>query len=442
MVVAWLVVGLTPSARAWDKLAAAAIRVQVADAAVANALPGYTCYAMRAKGRSLWFYYQGSTRIDTRLPTLEMQIRFNDGLPLAPLVNCWVGARDTYGPVTNLAGDEAIAFDRSLSEPQANGVWIHARVGSRFFSLLDGDAPFAALIEIARTLAASLPTLPMPTSFELDADEREQPNPEYIERDREMFVRVTPGLLASPPQIETLTPRESFFEDPDLGFGYHLETRSSGGGYVSIFGTVLWREAAPHLPPASVEPRGEATPQAHTTEAVHVSTYLPRAPAPQEVYHEFYRPIFGPDAPTARLHRYWGYDLAAEPLPSGLFHAALPGMAELAEHPDRAIINWLMTPFSGTSYSRFSTRQVLALFTRMDARACLFLLRSKNPATRLIAIETLRRRAAEWEIDLTALAPDFDMIYQSVPVIYTQSGDVVRRKNSRALVDQFVLSAE
>lgn len=414
---------------------------------MAEALPGYTCHNMSAKGRSLWFYYQGPTRIGGRLPSLELQIRFNDGLPVAPLVNCWIGEKDIFGPVTDFVGDEAIAFDQSLGEPDATGVWIKARVGSRFLFLRDGDATFPALTRIAQALAAALPTLPLPTSFELDASEQEPPNPEYLALDRAMFARVTPGLLANPPQIDALTRRESFSQDPDLGFGYRLESRVAGGGYLSLYGSVLRREVPTPTPPPSAgppPPGGEADPPAGAFEAMQISTYLPRAPAPPEVYREFFHPIFGPAAAAAdtRLRRYWGYDLAVEPLPAGLFRAALPGTAELADHPDRATVDWLMTPFSGTTFFPVWPRRFASLFTRLDARVCLFLLRSKNPATRLTAVGMLRRHAAEWKTDLAALAPDFELIYRSVPVVLVQRGDVVRRENARVVVDQFVARAE
>ena len=435
-----------PRALAWDRLAAVAVRLRVLDAAFAEALPGYTCYAMTAAGRSLWFYYEGPARPGGRSPSLELQIRFDDGKPVVPLVNCWTGEPDILGPVAHFAGDEAIACNPSLTRPGASGTWINARVGHRRFFLRDGDASFAALTRVARALAAALPTLPLPTSFELDASEREQPNPDYIALDQAMFARITPGLLENPPRLDALTPSASALADPDLGFGYRLENRVAGGGYLSLFGTVLWKETEPlFLPVTTIFPPGSPpSRRAGVPEALRIATYYPRAPAPPEVYREFFQPIFGPQVgPTdERPQRYWNYSLAAEPLPAGWFHVPLPGVAEIADHPDRATIAWLMTPFSGTTYSGYHTKEVSEMFTDLDQTACLFLLRSKNPATRLMAIEILRRNASTWSVDLHALDPDFNLIYRSAPTVFTQRGDVLRRENARTLVDRFVARAE
>ncbi len=420
-----------PHAGAWDHAATDAIRSQMLDAAVTAALPGYTFANVGVAGRSVWYYYNAPGQ-RLGVASLELQLSFHDGEPVKPLVNCWEGDPAIFGPVADFVGDEAIAYDGSRSQPPTNGHWIRARVGGRNFFLRANGEPFVRLTALAQALAPALPKLPVPASFEIEPSEREQPKPEYLELDRAMFARVTPKLLADPPDLSALSLRPPTFETADLGFGYRVETGGAGGGYLSLYASLLLRD--------------------DEREALRVGATLPRSPAPPELYAELFRPLFGDRAHHASdsAARYWQYGRAAEPLDTAALPIALPVLAPQDDDPDQATLAWLMAPFSGTGYGtrggyaggQLPNRRAWSSLSRLDAPTCLYLLRSKNPATRLTAVETLRRHADAWQVDLAVLAPTFDLIYQNPATIQTLQGCIIRQISARQLVDAAVASPD
>ena len=421
----WLVGGGSPRVWAWDHEAAAAIRSQTLDAAVGTALPGYLCTNVAVGGRSLWFYYAvPAAAAGKSARSIEIQIRFDDGEPVVPLGNDWAGTAGMIGPTPNLAGDEAVAYSGALLQPPTNGCWIRSRVGDRRFFLRDGDAPFSALTALAQSLASALPTLPRPASFELEEGEKERANPEYLRLDRAMFARVTPGLRENPPRLDGfLRTGLPSINEGSLGFGYRLEGLGIAGGYTSLGATVLWKDG--------------------TMEAMRITSHYPRPPAPAKTYRELFQPIFG-DAdspPEGPPPRFWGDEQAIQPLSASLFHAALPGTSEMAGRTDYVVIKSLMDPFAVAAYQRAKAGELGRKFSRLGTRACLYLLKSKDPLTRLLAVGQLRRVPSDWQVNAPELARDFERVYDSVPQIATVDGCIMSSKKSREIVDDFIVRA-
>ena len=199
-----------------------------------------------------------------------------------------------------------------------------------------------------------------------------------------------------------------------LGFGYEQIESSIGKGYVSIFYNLILKDGQL----ASYE-------------------FIPQLPKNKyltERYLNFYSGIFKIEKNTIH-NRYFNIVEMENPMKN------LDTNIALNEN-----LRFLMTPFSGTRY-RFSGGFAGSIFTNrtifleesksITPEVCLILMNSKNPATRLMAIEYFMKNKSDFK------SPDLinnwiDKVFTELPTIETSEGCFAMQRDSKELVLEYV----
>ncbi len=147
----------------------------------------------------------------------------------------------------------------------------------------------------------------------------------------------------------------------DLGFGYQLKESGKGGGSISINYKILYYK--------------------NEIVSYQLSTYIPdKSRKLKKLYKERLSEIFNVNDDYKVEPIYFGIDKANEPL-SGI------------EKKTDENLNKVMNPFSGIIYGNHCGYGMSELKTRelfnkiIKTENCEYLLYSKNPATRLMAVE-------------------------------------------------------
>ena len=200
----------------------------------------------------------------------------------------------------------------------------------------------------------------------------------------------------------------------NLGFGYSYVQASMGKGYASIWYTVIFKD--------------------NELIAYEFKPDLPNHKSLMERYLKFYKDIYKID--NERIYnRYYNFDEMQKPLDL---------------HKSNAILNenlqFLMTPFSGIEYG-YSGGYAGAIFTNrglylnenneINTEICKTLLYSKNPATRLMAIEHYIKNKTEFK-DTKLIDDWIETVYSELPTIGTMEGCFGIDRNSRSLVEEYV----
>lgn len=109
-------------------------------------------------------------------------------------------------------------------------------------------------------------------------------------------------------------------------------------------------------------------------------------------------------------------------------------------------LKFLMTPFSGIRYgfyggfggNIFNNRDIyLNEIKNMNPEICKTLMYSKNPATRLLAIEYYMKNKSDFK-NSDSLNKWIDTIFSELPIIETLEGCFVMQKDSKELVSEYV----
>lgn len=324
-------------------------------------------------------------------------------------------------------GEGAISYDISKVRPKEMGGWVQVKSGSRSAMVHSFGTTLEQLRILAQALLPLIPQLPKPTNFHAELNEKR------LGMDRALISKLVPALKKDPPDLSALQRFSS--DDVYLGFGYVLsEFGAASGGYVSPGGLGLFSKED-HL----------------LAIRTHVTPNFPRNVSPEDAarLHDILKQIESvwhlkpSETIQSEIVGYhdWHYEQAAKPLSNELLAAKYkPDL--LNNHPDKQTITFLMTPFSGLEYGTrggiagdlLQNRKEFLKLTRLDEDTCVYLMHSKNPVTRLTAIETLMRNAVEWKIDLKKYEQDFQMIFRSHPSVQTLEGKIAATKPSEPLV--------
>ncbi|WP_411766963.1 hypothetical protein [Winogradskyella sp. A3E31] len=199
-----------------------------------------------------------------------------------------------------------------------------------------------------------------------------------------------------------------------LGFGYEQIEASMGKGYAGIYYNLILKE-------------GE----------VISYEFTPNFPSNKDLterYLKMYSGIF--EINENILHkRYFNIEGMESPLKN------INSDISLNEN-----LRFLMTPFSGTRYgfsggysgSTFTNRAIfLEEYKSITSEVCLILMNSKNPGTRLMAIEYyMKNKSAFKNQDL--IKNWIDKVYAELPTIETLEGCFVMHRDSKELVSEYV----
>lgn len=214
-------------------------------------------------------------------------------------------------------------------------------------------------------------------------------------------------------------------EFEDLGYGYSYHETVTEGGYVATRLQVVLKNGKPVSFAAT-----------------------PRLPYPYKTlydrYRSFYRPLFKLDITGNPETFYWKYREVS--MPYGDSSYALRFQRQIFKSPYREKLELLMSPYSGTEYgcgtrasnSVPTNRQVFDdVLPAMNYLLATCLLRSINPATRLIAIEYLSR-FHEAKFNKKPMQRDIKKIFRSHPKAKTVEAFERHFVDSELLVKRFI----
>ncbi len=200
----------------------------------------------------------------------------------------------------------------------------------------------------------------------------------------------------------------------ELGFGYEKIKGSMGKGYVSIFYNLIFKE-------------GQVI-------SYEFSPQLPRNKSLTKRYKKLYSGIFKIEN-NIIYNRYYNIEEMENSFGN------LNSDISLNEN-----LKFLMTPFSGTRYgfsggyggSIFVNRKIF-LYERKNItpEVCQFLMNSKNPGTRLMAIEYYIKNRSEYK-DTESIDKWIETVYSELPRIATMDGCFLISRDSKELVSEYV----
>lgn len=200
-----------------------------------------------------------------------------------------------------------------------------------------------------------------------------------------------------------------------LGFDYYLVTGSNGKGYVSIFYEFVYRK--------------------NEFVSYKLDPQMPLDKRLTERYLKFYSSLFKINKYQIAEPLYYGYDEMIRPLDD--FKATI--------YDDRIL--FFMTPYSGILYGDYggigSTMldnrfNYLRIENKITPEICEFLLYSKNPATRLSAIEYYLQNPQLFIKNKERIESRINLIFNELPEVRTMSADLEFEKNAKDLVNSFV----
>ena len=215
-------------------------------------------------------------------------------------------------------------------------------------------------------------------------------------------------------------------EAEDLGFGYSLRETMTTGAYVVTRLQIVLRNGVPVSFAAT-----------------------PRMPFPykklQKTYRKFYAALFTFDSTGAPRPYYWKLAAAASAIEDSMvFRRLAPRFPE--KTPSRDRLDYLMTPYSGVDYGcdgltgshSFENRELFnQLRPLMSYRVAIVLLRSINPATRMMALEYLKRELPK-KLEIKSLAKDVETTLTRYPMVMTRQEGMRRPENARALLERYI----
>jgi hypothetical protein len=215
-------------------------------------------------------------------------------------------------------------------------------------------------------------------------------------------------------------------EAEDLGFGYSLRETMTTGAYVATRLQIVLKNGVPVSFAAT-----------------------PRMPFPykklQKTYKKFYQPLFSFDSSGAPKPYYWKLSAAASAIEdSTVFRRMPPRFPEKTAMREK--LDYLMSPYSGVDYGcagpmggrPYENRELFnQLRPVMTYRVAIVLLRSINPATRLMALEFLKRELPK-KLEVKSLAKDIETTLTSFPMVMTRQDGMRKPDNARALLDRFM----
>lgn len=201
----------------------------------------------------------------------------------------------------------------------------------------------------------------------------------------------------------------------NLGFGYSSIEGSMGKGYVTVFYQLIYYK--------------------DKLVSFKLNPQMPRDGRLTDRYKQFYSPLYRFDDNNNVETYYYNFEEMAKPLNG------------FPREPSNMALSYLMTPFSGTVYgytgdiasSILPNREAYnSVRERLTPEDYLVLLYSKNPATRLTAIEEYYRNTAKFIKYKAEIENRIKIIYKKLPEMRTMYGCILTTDNSEKLVSIYL----
>lgn len=199
----------------------------------------------------------------------------------------------------------------------------------------------------------------------------------------------------------------------EMGFGYSYTQASMGKGYASIWYTIIFKN--------------------NKLVAYELKPDVPNHKFLTKRYLKFFKGIYKIDSERI-YNRYYNIEEMLRPLETNNSNEIL-----------NENLQFLMTPFSGIEYV-YSGGYSGAIFTnrglylnereKINSEICKTLLYSKNPATRLMAIEHYIKNKDEFK-ETELIDSWIETVYSELPTIGTMEGCFGMSRNSRDLVQEY-----
>lgn len=248
----------------------------------------------------------------------------------------------------------------------------------------------------------------------IDTSKIDSINEVWVKEDSLFLSELRETLRKDPRNIIGILKIDDKDKRTNLGFGYEQIESSMGKGYAGIYyNLILKNEQVISY---------EFTPD------------FPRNKSLTERYLKLFIGIFKIDDGII-YNRYYNINEMENPL--GNTHENI----SLNDN-----LKYLMTPFPGVRYgyyggfggSIFDNRNIfLNEIENINPEICITLMYSKNPATRLMAIEYYLKNKPDFE-NYNSLNKWIDTIYTELPTIETLEGCFVKQSDSKELVSDYV----
>jgi hypothetical protein len=234
---------------------------------------------------------------------------------------------------------------------------------------------------------------------------------QWIKADSAFIGSVIHAYKTNPLGIEPLLNSKSN-EKQKLGFKYYLVKGSSGKGYVSLFYDFIYFQ--------------------NQLVSYRIHPEMPGDHRLTKRYKDLYAPLFSISQNQTPELLYYGYDAMCKPLNPKVKPNSLNEQ-----------IAFYMTPYSGIRYGKYGGDPLTLLENRafytqikklMTPKICELLLYSKNPATRLTAVEFYYRNIKLFTHNRKQLEKRIDSIFTDLPTVETMSADEVFTENAKNLV--------
>jgi len=238
-------------------------------------------------------------------------------------------------------------------------------------------------------------------------------NEDWVKADSLFFSELTKILKNNERDIIDILKIDKNDRRTKLGFGYEQIEASMGKGYAGIFYNLILKDGQ-----------------------VVSYEFTPKFPSEKnlkERYLKLFSGIF--EINENIIHKRY-YNIAEMKSPLKIINSEV----SLNEN-----LKFLMTPFSGTKYG-FSggiggnvlTNRAIFLeeSKNITPEICQILMHSKNPATRLMAIEYYMKNKSEFKNQ--GLINDWiEKVYSELPTIETFDGCIVNQRDSKKLVSEY-----
>jgi len=239
---------------------------------------------------------------------------------------------------------------------------------------------------------------------------------DWVREDSLFIESIAKAYKANPNNLEVLLPNRKERREK-LGFDYYLINGSNGKGYVSIFYKVVFLKDS--LIGYELHPQ------------------MPTDKRLIERYLSFYASLFKIDNNLSPEPLLYGVDSLCKPLPE--FNGKLPTI--------NAETKFFMCPFSGIRYGIYGGDPNALIHERIyfekikkyfTPEICELMMYSKNPATRLYAIEYYYKNPKMFKENQERIDFRIKVIFNELPNVITMYSDVVEHENAKKLVEKFV----
>jgi len=238
---------------------------------------------------------------------------------------------------------------------------------------------------------------------------------EWVKEDSIFIGNLSKAYKTNPLNVEQLLSCKGD-KSEKLGFDYYLIGGSNGKGYVSIFYRFVYFKNK--LVSYKLDPE------------------MPTDTRLIERYLKFYSQLFNVSKDHLPEPLYFGYEEMIKPLNefSGSF----------SSNKD---IQFFMTPYSGIICGDYWGDPIILLNNRVvylkikkqiTPEICELLLYSKNPATRLTAIEYYYQNPQLFSKNKERFENRIKVIFNELPVVSTMSADLSSTENARDLVNTLI----